>query len=298
MNCYNGEEFLSEAVRSVLEQSYSNWELIFWNNASTDNSEIIIKSFHDERIKYYSSEILSSLGQARNFALEKCSGEYIAFLDTDDLWLSTKLQEQIQMFTLDESIGIVISNTIFFNSNKVSKTYYKTPPPQGYVTRNLIKNYYISLETVIIRKLFLQKLTTNFNPEFSIIEEMDFLIRLSYHCKLKYVDKVLGKWRVHANSLTWKQANSYPKEINIFIELLKKQHPDIASKFPKEIKSLEEKAILKNIHNNIEQGNKLSALNNLTKLNNPIYFVFLIPAIILPYTLTNFLLKLKGRVSA
>ena len=59
MNCHNGEKFLSEAIKSILKQSYKNWELIFWDNCSTDNSSLILKSFKDSRIKYFRSNLLT-----------------------------------------------------------------------------------------------------------------------------------------------------------------------------------------------------------------------------------------------
>ena len=86
MNCYNGEKYLEEAINSVLNQTYKNWELIFWNNRSNDSSEKIINKIKDSRIKYFLSEIHTSQYEARNKGLEKCSGEFIAFLDVDDYW--------------------------------------------------------------------------------------------------------------------------------------------------------------------------------------------------------------------
>ena len=91
MNCYNGEQFLAEAVQSVINQTYNNWELIFWDNASNDNSQNIIKNFNDKRIKYFFSKVNEPLGKARNNALKKTQGQFIAFLDCDDLWMPSKL---------------------------------------------------------------------------------------------------------------------------------------------------------------------------------------------------------------
>ena len=81
MNCYNGEKFLNESIKSVLNQSYKNWELIFWDNMSSDNSSKIIKKIDDSRIKYYLSNKFEKLYKARNLALEKASGKFICFLE-------------------------------------------------------------------------------------------------------------------------------------------------------------------------------------------------------------------------
>ena len=118
MNCYNGEEFLSEAINSVLNQTYQNWELIFWDNRSTDNSAKILKSFKDKRIRYFYSKDKTVLYKARNLAIKKTKGEFIAFLDVDDMWLKNKLSIQIPKFK-NKRIGVVYSNFYkYYNKNK------------------------------------------------------------------------------------------------------------------------------------------------------------------------------------
>ena len=84
MNCHNGEKFLHESINSVLKQSYDNWELIFYDNCSTDKSLSIIKSFNDQRIKVYKSKSFLNLYHARNEAIKKINGKYVCFLDTDE----------------------------------------------------------------------------------------------------------------------------------------------------------------------------------------------------------------------
>ena len=77
MNCYNGEAFLNEAINSITKQTFENWELIFFDNNSKDNSEKIVKSFKDSRIKYFKSDRLLNLYDARNLAVNKTNGDYI-----------------------------------------------------------------------------------------------------------------------------------------------------------------------------------------------------------------------------
>ena len=86
MNCYNGQKYLEESIESVLSQTYKNWELIFWDNQSADKSAEIFKLYKDKRLKYFLSKEHTTLYKARNLAIEKSSGDFIAFLDTDDLW--------------------------------------------------------------------------------------------------------------------------------------------------------------------------------------------------------------------
>ena len=90
MNCYNGEKYLTDSLNSLLSQNYRNWELIFWDNISTDNSKKIFESYNDKRFKYYLAPKHEILYKARNLAIKKTSGDYIAFLDTDDIWSKDK----------------------------------------------------------------------------------------------------------------------------------------------------------------------------------------------------------------
>ena len=98
MNCHNGEKYLREAIDSVISQTYNNWELIFWDNHSTDKTSDIIKSYTDSRIYYHYSDTFTTLGKARNAAINASNGEIIAFLDADDIWLKEKLTKQIPLF--------------------------------------------------------------------------------------------------------------------------------------------------------------------------------------------------------
>ena len=92
INCFNGEKYLRDTFSSVLKQTYSNWEIIFWDNKSNDSSTKIFNEFKDSRFKYFMSDKHTSLYEARNNAIEKSKGEIIAFLDTDDWWSEEKLE--------------------------------------------------------------------------------------------------------------------------------------------------------------------------------------------------------------
>ena len=94
MNCFNGDKYLKEAIDSIYAQSFDNWEIIFWDNGSTDNSASIAKSY-DERLKYFFVENTAPLGKARNLALKEAKGDYVAFLDCDDVYLPDKISIQL-----------------------------------------------------------------------------------------------------------------------------------------------------------------------------------------------------------
>ena len=202
MNCYNGEDFLHESIESILNQTYRNWELIFWDNQSKDKSSEIFKSYKDERLKYFLANKHTSLYKARNLAIEKSKGDYIAFLDTDDLWEKEKLELQMHLFNNLE-VGVVFSNLWMIKKNiKKKKLYEKKKLPEGIIYDKLIKNYNIGIITAVIRKKYYIKLKKKFDERFSIIGDFDLFLRLSKICKFQSIQRPLASYRLHGKNLS------------------------------------------------------------------------------------------------
>jgi len=134
INCFNGEKYLKKALDSVVSQSYQNWEIIFWDNQSTDKSAKIFNSYKDIRFKYYYAHKHSKIVyEAKNFVISKAKGDFFAFLDVDDWWLSNKLQDQIPLFN-DPEVGVVYSNFFYYYEKKnKTKIFRKKILPTGMV---------------------------------------------------------------------------------------------------------------------------------------------------------------------
>ncbi len=121
MPAYNAEKYISKSIQSVLEQTYQNWQLIIVNDGSKDDTSSIIKCFDDKRIRLIEQEN-SGVSKARNTGIEYSDGEYIAFLDSDDIWLDKKLEVQVN-FMLN-NLNIVLSYmdySSFVDDDKVVK---------------------------------------------------------------------------------------------------------------------------------------------------------------------------------
>lgn len=296
MNCYNGEKYLKAAVDSVISQTYKNWELIFYDNASTDKSLDIINSYCHKNIKLFTSQNNTSLGKARNNAISKCLGSFIAFLDVDDIWLPKKLEKQIPLFD-NNNVGVVICDTLFFEDDKIIKQLYKfKKPPTGYVFRDLLINSFISLETAIVRKKCLKKLDHFFDDRFSMIEEYDFFLRILYDFELDYVDEVLAKWRIHPSSWTWKKANLFPIERDLLIDKFINNVSDFSFKYSNEIKALKIRGLINNFEilwseNKSKPARKL--IKNHIFYNKKIFVLFCFS--FLPHT---FYLKVKRQIES
>ena len=118
INCHNGEKYLDKTIKSVLGQNYKHWEIIFFDNNSTDKSSFLLKKYKDRRIKYFKSQKKHSLYKARNLAVGKSKGELISFLDADDWWVKSKLNKQVKVFLKDQTIDVLYSNIYLYNEKK------------------------------------------------------------------------------------------------------------------------------------------------------------------------------------
>ncbi len=186
MNCYNSSEYLNEALESVISQTYSNWEIIFWDNQSTDQSPDIFQRYNDARFKYFRAGEHTSLSTARNYAVEKASGNILAFLDCDDIWLPHKLEEQVPGFK-DENVGIVYSNfeLLLTSSNasakKMQASFAKLrSDPHGpkSIYHYLLRANFIIFSSVLIKKAVYHKVG-GFSEKFSHNEDYEVLLKCS-----------------------------------------------------------------------------------------------------------------------
>ena len=203
MNCHNGEKFLAEAINSVLNQTYKNWELIFWNNSSSDQSEKIFKSFKDKRLRYFYTSKKVSLYVSRNAAIKKTKGNFVAFLDVDDTWLPNKLKLQLEKFK-DKKVGLVYGKFLKYNKDSLFRKKQfitKQNLPEGYITKNLLKNYPVGLLTIMIRKKFIQKEKEIFKVKYNYLGDLDFVLRFSLKYKFAAVQECIGVYRQHNSQM-------------------------------------------------------------------------------------------------
>jgi len=214
INCYNGERFLKDAIDSVYAQTYRNWEIIFWDNGSTDGSAVIAKNYNS-RLKYFLSEKNTGLGKARKMAISQASGEYVAFLDCDDYWYSDKLQLQVPLFN-NLKVGLVYSNYLIdrFGKKKVSSGKYL---PNGNILDDLLDRYSVGFLTVIIRKDILFDRDMCIDDRYDIIHDFDLIIRIASEYRLECVQDVLACYRHHDDSETAKKLDIQISELESWL---------------------------------------------------------------------------------
>ena len=213
INCYNGEKYLRQSIYSVLEQSYQNFELIFWDNKSTDQSKNIIQSYQDKRIRYFYSQKHTTLYQARNLSLKECKGDFVCFLDVDDYFLKNKIAKQLSYFN-DQKVGVVYSNYYrYYEDINKKKLLTNKQLPSGNLTQYILEESQISFMTVMIRKKSLDSLKFNFDRKYSIIGDYDLLYRLSFNWDFCYIEEPLAVYRIHKDN--------FSKNSILFIDELK-----------------------------------------------------------------------------
>jgi len=201
MNCYNGEKYLREALDSIIDQTYKNWELIFWDNQSTDDSANIVHSYNDHRIKYFYSKTHTLLYEARNLAIEKSQGGYLAFLDVDDYWNSTKLEKQMLVFSKNSEVAIVYSNYCFKNEiNNTFKEVNKRKLPEGMIVDELLRKNLMWLLTVLLNRKFINEQEKVFDPRLHIMGDYDMGIKISSKYKVSCVQQPLATKRWHGGN--------------------------------------------------------------------------------------------------
>ena len=238
MNARNAARYVCEAIDSVLAQTYSNWEIIFWDNCSEDETARLINNYADHRLHYFLAEKFTPLGHARNEAICRAHGEFIAFLDCDDIWLPHKLEFQIPLFE-DSSVGLVYSNSRFFNNaGHTQRLYRKRLPCSGECFRQLLGRYFLSMETVVLRRSALEEQPYWFDERFNMIEEADLFRRIGYRWKICGISDPLAMWRVHGNSWTFRHPELLRSESELMIERYCELFPDFKKIYRLEIEQL------------------------------------------------------------
>ncbi|MFZ4801182.1 MAG: glycosyltransferase family 2 protein [Chlorobium sp.] len=287
INCYNSEAYLKDAVDSVYCQSYGNWEIILWDNASIDNTAAIAQSY-DSRLKYFCGEKNVPLGMARNLAIQKSQGDLIAILDSDDVWFPDKLEKQVLHFQ-NPKVGLSYANTVYFNNKGKSFILYKKQMPEGDIFRNLLQFYFLCISSVVVRKTALDNLQECFDNRFEMIEEMDLFCRVAHDWHCAYCADVITKYRVHGLSDTWKKFDKIAFEYQFFLEKCIRTYPGFEKNFLLEILRLKKITLYYHIVSKLLSGDSVGLRKNIKFRYFDTRFLLLYIASFLPRSIFRYL---------
>jgi glycosyltransferase involved in cell wall biosynthesis len=236
---YNHEKFIDDCIKSVLAQTYDNWEMIIIDDGSNDNTFSIAQDYakKDARIKVFTQENIGifRLGESYNFALSKCNGKYVAILECDDVWLPEKLTVQIDV--MEKRPDCVLSwGMAYLSSVDLSENYYLAPQniedqqlfnnnPIGSFLKKFIYTTLIPALTIVIRKDELQALggfVQKYNlPLVDIPTTLELLLRGEF----AFIDQPLGHWRIYPTQVTKTYTGQMTSSYYLLIQELMQRNP-------------------------------------------------------------------------
>jgi glycosyltransferase involved in cell wall biosynthesis len=207
MPVYNGEKYLHEAIDSILNQTYTNFEFIIINDGSIDKSEEIIKSYKDKRIRYIKNPQNIGLDETLNSAFTIARGEYIARMDCDDLSQKTRIEKQVKFMESNLDHDLVGSQYINIDSSR--KPFEIGAQVQD---TDEIKNAIQSVNcfchgSVMFRTSFLRKYSISYNHKFSPYEDYELWTRIAQMTKVKNLPEVLYAYMTNPQGMYLTQYN-------------------------------------------------------------------------------------------
>ena len=198
---YNRQDIVSKAVRSVLNQTERDLEVIVVDDGSTDNTRAVIENLADARINYF-YKTNGGPASARNFGLSRAGGQYVAFLDHDDLWPENYLEVMLSHLENNAEFGVVYSPiTVVYPDGRKVKSYKRPFGKSGRLTQDLFKKSFVWTSAALIRKSVLE----NFWYDESLnrsYEDSDFFLRLSTRTQFLFVEDVEAVKTVHSSNLS------------------------------------------------------------------------------------------------
>jgi len=200
---YNCARYIAETLESVLRQSLRPHEIIVVDDGSTDDPQRVLEQYRDRIIYIYQEN--AGEPAARNTGIRQARGDFIAFLDADDLWLPDKLKFQMDYFEKHPEVALVYSDMKLFDETGIVhesvKEWLKMSPPSGYVFRELFAETLFGSGTVILRKACVERVGF-FDEAFLVGSDYEMWLRMARHFKFGYVDKPLLMYRHHATMAT------------------------------------------------------------------------------------------------
>ena len=261
INCYNGERYLPQALESVRSQSYSNWEIIFWDNASIDGSAALALAF-GQPLRYFKNAVNVPLGAARNQALAEAQGAYVVFLDCDDILLPLALEAQVNV--LEEYPYALVYGGLIYIDEGGHEIGRKTPDShRGCLLAEQLYQYDIGLPTVMIRRQVLLDNNLGFEPTFRVAEDYWLFMQLAAAYEICSIPKILAKYRIHQSALTVRSAECWGAEIEYTLKLILEKFPDQKLKHPAAFRAAYARVAYYRARHHVMCGRRYAAMREL-----------------------------------
>ena len=213
--------YLREAIDSILAQTFCDFELLFLDDCPEDSREAIIKSFHDNRIKYFKNDKNLGITPSRNKLIDLANGEYLAVMDHDDIALPTRFEEQTKILDTHPEIGVVGCYTERFPQTK----FIKYPILNREIEQYLMQGCAIPHTGAMIRKAVLKDI--RYEEKFSPAEDYALWCRLLKKTQFYNIPKVLMRYRWYEGNTSKLQAKKMKNARKSIQSCVRNQYPDI-----------------------------------------------------------------------
>lgn len=204
ISVFNKEKYIAETLKSVLAQTFTDFEVVILNDGSTDNSEAEILKFNDPRIRYFSKENQGA-SVARNFTIQQAKAKYIALMDADDYWYPFYLEEQNILIIEFPNESVFATATEIKRNGKVFKNSYSLPTIANnavivdYFEASQLDSVLLSISTVLKKEVF--ENVGWYDPKIKSGEDTDLYVRIGLKYKVVFSPKVCATYVVRKNSL-------------------------------------------------------------------------------------------------
>lgn len=211
MPVYNGEKYLREAMDSILQQTFTDFEFLIINDGSTDKSVEIIESYHDERIRLIHNDGNIKLIATLNKGLDLARGEYIARMDCDDISLPKRLKKQVEF--MDEHLDVGICGTWVETIGEIEGVIWRYNQNADYLRCQLFFDSPLAHPSVIMRMKSLKQHHLRYSTEYIHVEDWFLWQTSSNYFKLSNIPEVLLHYRILSNSVSRRNKNEQEKSI-------------------------------------------------------------------------------------
>ena len=201
---YNHVNYLRESLKSVMDQTFTDFEVIVVNNFSTDTTLDVVREVGGDRVQVVNYQNHGVIGAARNAGITVSEGTYVAFLDSDDSWYPNKLERVSEAIQSNPQVGLFCHNQDWFRENEPAIQSHFGPPPEysGDMFEHLMLEYNgpSTSATVVARKYLDEVGLFSEDPGYITVEDYDLWLKLSQVCSFRFIDEVLGSVEFHAES--------------------------------------------------------------------------------------------------
>ncbi len=201
---YNQSQYLEKALSSVINQKYNNFEIIVIDNYSVDKTEEIVKKFKNNKIKYLKKKNYGVIGLSRNEGIKISTGEWIAFLDSDDIWYENKLEEINKFLQINSNVDVITNDEKIININTNRKSIWKYGPySKDFYKKLLSEGNCLSTSATLVKRSFIYNNNIFFSEkkDFATVEDYDFFLNLALkNARFSFFHKVLGEHLFHDQS--------------------------------------------------------------------------------------------------